>query len=61
MKPLKPRILPMDLLIFLHVVVDVLLFGVPALGTMRFEHKVPRAQHFVCFFFVVLLHCAETL
>lgn len=40
----------MDLPIFLHVVVDILLFGVPALGTMSFEHKVPRAQHFVCFF-----------
>lgn len=40
----------MDLPIFLHVVVDILLFGVAALGSMRFEHKLPRAQHFVCFF-----------
>lgn len=48
----------MDLPIFLHVVVDILLSGVLALGSTRFEHKLPRAQHFVCFF-VVLVHCAE--
>lgn len=58
---IKTRILPMDLPIFLHVVVDIPLLGVLALGSTRFEHKLPRAQHFVWFFLVVLLHCAETL
>lgn len=51
----------MDFPIFLHVVVDILLSGVLALSSTRFEHKLPRAQHFVCFslwfYFTVLQPC----
>lgn len=38
----------MDLPIFLHVVVDILLSGVAVPGSVRSEHELPGAQHFVC-------------
>lgn len=37
----------MDCPVFLHVIVDILLFGEPVLSSTRFEDKLPWAHHFV--------------